>query len=48
MYHMANTKRIFKRDLTHYFLRDHRTLPKSYLRSCEKFFKQLKKKNARI
>ena len=29
-------------DLTHYFLRDHSTLPASYLASCEKFFKSLK------
>ena len=31
--------RIFKRDLTHYFLRDHDQLPEAYLRSCRKFFK---------
>jgi hypothetical protein len=37
-------KRIKKNDLTHYFLRDHRTLPASYLRSCEKFFRELGKK----
>ena len=35
-------KRIRHNDLTHYFLRDHSTLPASYLRSCEKFFKSLK------
>jgi len=35
-------KRIRHNDLTHYFLRDHSTLPPSYLRSCEKFFKSLK------
>ena len=28
-------------DLTHYFLRDHSTLPASYLASCEEFFKWL-------
>ena len=33
--------RIFKRDLTHYFLRDHDQLPEAYLRSCRKFFKEL-------
>jgi len=33
--------RIFKRDLTHYFLRDHDQLPDAYLRSCKKFFKEL-------
>jgi len=35
-------KRIRHNDLTHYFLRDHRELPASYLRSCEKFFKSIK------
>ena len=35
-------KRIKHNDLTHYFLRDHSTLPASYLASCEKFFKSLK------
>jgi len=29
-------------DLTHYFLREHSTLPLAYLRSCEKFFRELK------
>ena len=33
--------RIFKRDLTHYFLRDHNQLPASYLKSCRDFFKEL-------
>jgi 3-hydroxy-3-methylglutaryl CoA synthase len=33
--------RILKRDLTHYFLRDHEELPDAYLRSCKKFFKEL-------
>jgi hypothetical protein len=33
--------RIFKRDLTHYFLREHDQLPEAYLRSCKKFFKEL-------
>ena len=32
-------KRIKHNDLTHYFLRDHSTLPRAYLDSCEKFFK---------
>ena len=31
--------RILKRDLTHWFIRDHDQLPDAYLRSCEKFFK---------
>ena len=34
-------KRIKHNDLTHYFLRDHGTLPASYLASCEEFFKWL-------
>jgi hypothetical protein len=33
--------RIFKRDLTHYFLREHDQLPPAYLASCKKFFKEL-------
>jgi len=36
-------KRIKNNDLTHYFLQDHRTLPASYLKSCEKFFNSLKR-----
>jgi len=35
-------KRIKHNDLTHYFLRDHSTLPRAYLASCEKFFKRIK------
>ena len=34
-------KRIKHNDLTHYFLRDHAELPRAYLASCEKFFKEL-------
>jgi hypothetical protein len=37
--------RIFKRDLTHYFLREHDQLPEAYLRSCKKFFKELSDKH---
>jgi len=33
--------RILKRDLTHWFIRDHDQLPASYLKSCKKFFKEL-------
>ena len=33
--------RIFKNDLTHYFLREHDQLPASYLKSCQKFFGEL-------
>jgi inorganic pyrophosphatase len=36
--------RIFKNDLTHYFLREHDQLPDAYLRSCNKFFKELSDK----
>ena len=35
-------KRIKHRDLTHYFLEDHRRLPRAYVASCERFFKELK------
>jgi len=28
-------------DLTHYFIRDHGSLPPAYLASCKKFFKEL-------
>jgi len=37
-------KRIKHNDLTHYFLRDHEELPRAYLASCEKFFKELSTK----
>ena len=37
-------KRIRHNDLTHYFLRDHSTLPRAYLRKCEKFFKSIKQR----
>ena len=36
--------RIFKNDLTHWFIRDHDQLPDAYLRSCKKFFKELSDK----
>ena len=36
--------RIFKNDLTHYFIRPHDQLPDAYLRSCEKFFKKIKQR----
>ena len=41
---MQMKKRIKHNDLTHYFLRDHKDLPASYLNSCEKFFRELGKK----
>ena len=34
-------KRIKHNDLTHYFLREHSTLPRAYLRKCEKFFQSI-------
>ena len=33
--------RIKHNDLTHWFIRDHNQLPDAYLRSCQKFFKEL-------
>ena len=33
--------KIRNNDLTHYFIRPHNQLPDAYLRSCEKFFKDL-------
>ena len=38
-------KRIKHNDLTHYFLRDHKELPISYLKSCKKFFETLNNNN---
>jgi hypothetical protein len=37
-------KRIKHNDLTHYFLRQHSELPRAYLASCEKFFKEISSK----
>ena len=34
-------KRIKHNDLTHYFFRDHKDLPRAYLRKCEKFFQTI-------
>jgi len=44
---MANTKKIKHNDLLPYFIMDEKDLAKrkTYVRSCEKFFKELKKKN---
>jgi hypothetical protein len=39
-------KRIKHNDLTHYFIREHSTLPAAYLASCKKFFKSLKQQAA--
>ena len=35
-------KRIKHTDLTHYFMAPHELLPRAYLDSCEKFFRELK------
>ena len=34
-------RRIKKHDLTAWFLEDHATLPATYVKSCEKFFREL-------
>jgi len=34
--------RIKKNDLTFYFIRDHKQLPESYLKSCNDFFNEIK------
>ena len=34
--------RIKHNDLTHYFMTPHEQLPREYLDSCEKFFRELK------
>jgi hypothetical protein len=36
-------KRIKHNDLLPWFIQDHGTLPARYLKSCEKFFKSLKR-----
>jgi hypothetical protein len=41
-YKKRKMKRIKHNDLTHYFLRPHSELPRAYLDSCEKFFRELK------
>jgi hypothetical protein len=38
-------KRIKHNDLVPWFIQDHGTLPDAYLRSCEKFFKELSDKH---
>jgi hypothetical protein len=37
----STKRRIKKHDLTAWFLEDHATLPASYVKSCEKFFREL-------
>jgi len=39
-------KKIKHNDLLPWFIQDHGTLPESYLRSCEEFFKSLKQQAA--
>ena len=38
---MKNTKRINYNDLIPYLFRDHKELPKKYLKSCEEFFESI-------
>ena len=38
-------KRIKHNDLTAWFLQDHATLPASYIKSCQEFFKWLDESN---
>jgi hypothetical protein len=38
----STKRRIKKHDLTAWFLEDHATLPASYVKSCEEFFKSIK------
>ena len=40
----STKRRIKKHDLTAWFLEDHATLPASYVKSCEKFFKEISDK----
>jgi len=44
---MASTKKIRSKhnNLLNYFIHDKRDLSKAYIDKCEKFFKELKKKN---
>jgi len=41
-------KRYKKHDLTAWFLQDHRTLPASYVKSCEKFFRELGEERGKL
>jgi hypothetical protein len=44
----STKRRINKNDLTAWFLEDHATLPASYVKSCEKFFKELGEKRDKL
>ena len=37
-----------KHNLLRWFLEDHRTLPKAYVRSCEKFFRELAEERGKL
>ena len=41
-------RRIKKHNLLPWFLEDHATLPASYVKSCEKFFKELAVKRGKL
>ena len=41
-------KRIKHNDLLPWFIRDHRTLPESYKKSCEKFFRELAEERGKL
>ena len=41
-------KRYKKHDLTAWFLEDHATLPASYVKSCEEFFRELGEKRGKL
>ena len=41
-------RRIKKHDLTAWFLEDHATLPASYVKSCEKFFRELGEERGKL
>jgi len=41
-------RRIKKHNLLPWFLEDHATLPKAYVRSCEKFFRELAEERGKL
>jgi hypothetical protein len=40
-------RRIKHNDLTAWFLQDHATLPASYVKSCQEFFEEISKRQAK-
>jgi len=44
----STKRRIKHNDLTAWFLEDHATLPASYVKSCEKFFRELGEKRDKL